>query len=42
MQKTGLFFKIVFLLEFLLIEAIFRSIEIGSKYLGEPLSIAIN
>ena len=42
MLKTGLFFKTEFFLEFQLIEAIFRSIEIGSKYLGELLSVLID
>ena len=41
--KTGLFFfKTMFFLEFQSIEAIFQSIEIYSKFFGEPLSISIN
>ena len=35
--KTGLFF-----LEFRLIEAVFQSIEIDSKFLDELLSVSIN
>ena len=42
MHKTGLFFKTIFFLEFRSIEATFRSIEIGSKYLGEPLFVSID
>ena len=40
--KLGCFFKTVFFLEFRSIEAIFRSIKIGSKYLDEPLFVSIN
>ena len=41
--KTGLFFfKTMFFLEFQSTEAIFQSIEIYSKFFGEPLSISIN
>ena len=36
------FFKTMFFLKFRSIEAVFRSIEIGSKYLGEPLSVSID
>ena len=41
--KTGLFFfKTMFFLEFQSIEAIFQSIEIYSKFFGEPLFVSIN
>ena len=42
MQKLGCFFKTVFFLEFRSNEAVFGSIEIGSKFLGEPLSVSID
>ena len=40
--KLGCFSKLCFFLEFRSIEAIFRSIKIGSKYLDEPLFVSIN
>ena len=40
--KLGCFSKLFFFLEFRSIEATFRSIEIGSKYLGEPLFVSID
>ena len=41
-KNWAVFSKLCFFLDFRSIEAIFRSIEIGSKFLGEPLSISIN
>ena len=40
--KLDYFSKLCFFLEFRSIEAIFRSIKIGSKYLDEPLFVSIN
>ena len=41
-KNLAIFFKTVFFLDFRLIEAIFRSIEIDSKFFGEPLFVSIN
>ena len=41
-KNLAIFFKTVFFLDFRLIEAIFRSIQIDSKFFGEPLFVSIN
>ena len=41
-KNWAVFSKLCFCLEFRSIEAVFRSIKIGSKYLGEPLSVSID
>ena len=41
-KNWAVFFKNVIFLEFRLIEAVFQSIEIDSKFLSESLSVSIN
>ena len=41
-KNWAVFFKTVFFLEFPSIEAVFRSIEINSKFLSKALSVLIN
>ena len=41
-KNQAVFFNTVFFLEFQSIKAVFQSIEIYSKFFGEPLSVSIN
>ena len=41
-KNWAVFFKTMIFLEFRLIEAVFQSIKIDSKFLGKPLSVSID